>query len=84
MFADETNITVTSNSLEIAETKLNPELSKIHPLLVCNKLALNVSKTEFVIIGSRQQLLKIRKNLNINIGGKNIKSTIQQTFRGTN
>ena len=41
--------------------------------LVSNKLTLNVSKTEYMIIGSRYHLSKIIEYPNINIGGQNIK-----------
>ena len=73
MFADDTNITVTGNSSEMIEIKLNSDLSKIHTWLVSNKLTLNVSNTEYMIIGSRYHLSKINEYPNINIGGQNIK-----------
>ena len=50
MFADDTNITVAEKSIELTELKLNSDLSKIHTWLLANKLALNVSKTEYMII----------------------------------
>ena len=73
MFADDMNIAVTGNSSEMIEIKLNSDLSKIHTWLVSNKLTLNVSKTEYMIIGSRYHLSKIIEYPNINIGGQNIK-----------
>ena len=55
------------------KTKLNSDFSSIHTWLVSNKLALNISKTEYMIIGSRHQLSKIIEDPKINIGGQNIK-----------
>ena len=36
---------------------MNPGLSNLHRWLKANKLILNVAKTEFMIIGSQQNLL---------------------------
>ena len=58
MFADDTNITETGNSSEMIEIKLNSDLSKIHTWLVSNKLTLNVSKIEYMVIGSRYDVSK--------------------------
>ena len=51
MFADDTNITTSAGSVEKLETQLNIELDKIYRWLVANRLTLNVSKTEYMIIG---------------------------------
>ena len=53
MFADDTNVTVSSSSMEDIEIKLNNELEKLHHWLLANKLSLNVKKkTEYMLIGS--------------------------------
>jgi hypothetical protein len=68
-FADDTNI---SASAESVEEKLNTDLSNIYQWLVANKLTLNVSKTEYMIIGSRNNLSKINVDPTIKIGGESV------------
>ena len=51
MYADDNNMTVVGKTGEEIEESLNSELENIH-----NKLTLNVNKTEYMIIGSRQKL----------------------------
>ena len=54
MYADDTNLTAFSNDLHSLQTILNSELNNIHQWLVANKLTLNVDKTEYIIIRTRQ------------------------------
>ncbi|CAB4027257.1 Hypothetical predicted protein, partial [Paramuricea clavata] len=56
MFADDTNISASAESVDELEDKVNTDLSNIYQWLVANKLTLNVSKTEYMIIGSRNNL----------------------------
>ena len=49
MFADDNNITMSANSVDYLESKLNSDLDNIHQWLVANMLSLNVSKTEYMI-----------------------------------
>ena len=73
MFADDTNLSTSAGSVEKLETQLNIELDKIYRWLVANRLTLNVSKTEYMIIGSRHNLGKIDKDPVIKIGSKTVK-----------
>ena len=57
MFADDTTITISGSSLADLEQETNLELLNLHCWLRANKLSLNVAKTEFMVIGSRQKLL---------------------------
>ena len=62
MLADDTNITISGSSLADLEQETNLELLNLHCWLKTNKLSLNVVKTEFMVVGSRQKLLAaIRK-----------------------
>ena len=72
MFADDTNISTSAGSVEKLETQLNIELDKIYRWLVANKLTLNVSKTEYMIIGSCHNLGKIDKDPVIKIGSETV------------
>ena len=53
MCADDTHRTYASNNIQ---TSFNEDLVNVHNWLTANKLTLNMTKTEFVLIGSRQRL----------------------------
>ena len=73
MFADDTNISIAANSVTELEQIINSELKNLHQWLLANRLSLNVAKTEFMIIGSRQRLLVHDNELiRIEIDGKTI------------
>ena len=55
MYADETNINFQSNKFDELQDLMNIELGKLKEWLNVNKLSLNVPKTEFMVIGSRQR-----------------------------
>ena len=57
MFADDTSISTSAGSLADLEPMINFELSNLICWLRANKLSLNIAKTEFMVIGSRQKLL---------------------------
>ena len=74
MFADDTNISIAANSVTELEQIINSELKNLHQWLLANRLSLNVAKTEFMIIGSRQRLLvHDNEHIRIEIDGKTIK-----------
>ena len=54
MYADDTHLTHAGNSVDSIELNLNEDLASISEWLTANKLTLNKSKTEFMIIGSRK------------------------------
>ena len=56
MYADDTHLTYADNDICSIETSLNQDLSNINRWLIANKLTLNMTKTEFMLIGSRQTL----------------------------
>ena len=64
--------------MEDIQLKLNNELDNLHHWLLANKLSLNVSKTEYMIIGSRQRLTQISTDPKISIGSQNI-SRVKET-----
>ena len=51
MYADDMHLTFGSNDTHL-EQDLNEDLAKVNEWLVANKLTLNKSKTEFMLIGS--------------------------------
>ena len=56
MYADDTHLTYAGVSTDNIESCLNNDLAKVHNWLTANKLTLNTTKTEFMLIGSRQRL----------------------------
>ena len=56
MYADDTHLTYASNNIHNIQTSLNEDLENVHNWLRANKLTLNMTKTEFMLIGSGQRL----------------------------
>ena len=57
MFADDTNITVPGCTFAELEQATNSELNNLYSWLKANKLSLNIAKTEFMVISTRQKFL---------------------------
>ena len=57
----------------LAQTSLNRDLSNIHKWLFCNKLTLNTTETEFMLIGFRQKLRTLSESLELSIDNVPIK-----------
>ena len=72
MFADDTNFTTSGSSSEEVITKLNVDLDKVHKWLIANRLTLNKEKTEYMIIRSRQKLVKFENEQELKLGDYNI------------
>ena len=68
MYADDTHLTYADNDICSLEASLNQDLLNISNWLIANKLTLNMTKTEFMLIGSRQKLnsLSVIPDLEIN------------------
>ena len=56
MYAVDTHLTYASNKIHNIQTSLNEDLENVHNWLRTNKLTPNMTKTEFMLIGSRQRL----------------------------
>ena len=54
MYADDAHLTYADNDICSVEASLNQDLSNINRWLVANKLILNMTKTEFMLIVSTQ------------------------------
>ena len=82
MYADDTNLTVRSSDINNLEEALNSEMCNIHQWLLANKLTLNVDKTEYMIIGTRQRLANVSKDINVSIDGKTLKQVYTKKTLG--
>ena len=58
MYADDTDLTSALKKSSDLNTEILPELIKICDWLQANKLSLNVVKTEYMIIGSKQSIIQ--------------------------
>ena len=56
MFADDTNISYSNNNPTDLENLMHSSLVNLNRWIKANKLSLNIAKTEFMVIGSRQRL----------------------------
>ena len=72
MFADDTNLTASGNTITELHNKLNNDLENIHQWLLANKLTFNTSKTEYMMVGSRQKLGKGEDYTHIKLGDNKI------------
>ena len=64
LYADDTVLFIYSKSIYSIDSKLNSDLDKVSKWFISHQLTLNINKTKFIIIGSRQRLKKIEINLN--------------------
>ena len=69
LFVDDTNITVAGRDISIIENLMNDDLKNIGDWLTTNKLSLNLTKTEFMLIGSIKRIREIDHDPSIRING---------------
>ena len=69
MYADDMHITYADKDLNIIQSCLNEDLLNISKWLIANKLTLNMTKTEFMLIGSRQKLNALTASPVLSING---------------
>ena len=63
LFADDTNLTASGDSINDAEFAVNSDLVNLRNWLIANKLSLNVAKTEFMLIGSKRMIKESHPNI---------------------
>ena len=69
MYADDTHLTYANKDVNIIQSCLNEDLLNISKWLIANKLTLNMTKTEFMLIGSRQKPNTLTTSPVLNING---------------
>ena len=69
MFADDTSISYASDSANELQNVINTELKGLSDWLTTNKLSLNIVKTEFMVVGSRQRIKTLNNEIDIEING---------------
>ena len=66
LFADDTNLTASGDSIPYLENAVNSDQENLRKWLIANRLTLNVAKTEFMLIGTKQMIKSI-SNLQLNV-----------------
>lgn len=82
MYADDTHLTFASNNIDDIESYLNQDLANVNEWLIANRLTLNHTKTEFMLMGSRQRLCTFQSTPNLAINGAPIKQVPQTKSLG--
>ena len=70
MFADDTTLTASGMALPEIESKINHDLNNVQKWLLANKLCLNLIKTEYLLIGSKQKISKLTNDPVIQIANR--------------
>ena len=65
MYADDTHVTYAGSDLHLIQSH---DLEKLSKWFVSNRLTLNATKTEFMLIGPRQRLSTLSDTLELSIG----------------
>ena len=76
MFADDTQIATSSDDIKVITETLNRDLNNVANWLSSNKLTLNNSKTEYMIIASKKRLSQVTADpstSSISVGNLEIK-----------
>ena len=78
LFADDTSILLANKNLDILEQTTNSELQRVSVWLLANKLSLNVSKSNFLLISSR----KTDRNIKLKINNRDLKQENYAKYLG--
>ena len=82
MYADNTSSSNGISTVEHINKNFIPDIINVMDWLKANELSLNVMKTEFVLIGTSQNILKIEDLLAIRIQGYTIKRVHKAKYLG--
>ena len=69
MYADDTNLTFTGCNIHELQEQMSVVIQCLKNWLIANKLTLNVIKTEFMLVGSRQRIATMTENMNTFLNG---------------
>ena len=72
MYADDTSLTLARTDIDHINYCLNYDLSNVYEWLAADKLTLNMTKTEFMLIASRQKLSQFTESPSLTINENSI------------
>ena len=79
MFANDTNLTFTS--LPVLQNKMNNNLNEIPARLNVNKLTLNLLRTDFMLIWSRQRIAALDGNIELSLANTDVRQVLPDMGR---
>ena len=79
-FADDTNLLYSNKSLKKINKHVNHDLKHLCQWLRSNKISLNASKTEIIIVKHKQTI--ITKHMNFRVSGQKINTTTSAKYLG--
>ena len=82
MYADDTTVTYSADDIATLCGDLNEELTNISEWMRSNKLSLNASKSEFLIIGHKRQLNGIEKPVQLMIDEDSVRRVHKVKYLG--
>ena len=82
MYADDTSLTRASTDIEQINSRLNHDLSNVYEWLSANKLTLNMTKTAFTLIPSRQKLSQFMESSSLTINENAVEQVTSAKFLG--
>ena len=80
LFADDTSIFYSFQNPNCLKSVLNDELQNIDVWLKCNKLSVNINKTNHVILKPRQK--QFNSSISLSFGGKPLQQSYKTKFLG--
>ena len=82
LYADDTCIYNSSKNVSDVKTILENDLKAVSKWLACNKLKLNITKCEFLLVGTRNRIQKIDKDLTVSVNGELLKRVNSTKYLG--
>ena len=79
MFADDANMCIAGNDINVVCTQINDDLGLVQEWLACNKLSLNVKKTYYMFFTPRNKDIK---DMDIKINNECIERVYHTKFLG--
>ena len=84
MYAYDTHITYAGSDLHPTQSSLSHDLEKLSKWLVSNRLTLNATKTEFILIGSEQRSSTLSDTLELSINNVPVEQVSPAKSLGVN
>ena len=73
LYADDTSLNTSGSHIKVIEPLMNADLKHVSSWLIANKLTLNVIKTVYMVVGSKQRLATLKGEINLQINSTSLK-----------
>ena len=78
LYADDTSLNTSGSHIKVIEPLMNADLKHVSSWLIANKLTLNMIKTVYMVVGSRQRLATLEGDINLQINSTSL-NRVQDT-----